>query len=76
MKALSLFHTHAASKKAKGWKAKANQELIAAVKGALAPRRGWQIRYVPGHAGVPLNERADALAREAVSRRATRLPTA
>lgn len=58
----------------KGWKAKANQELIANVKAALSKRAGWQIRYVPGHAGVPLNERADELAREAVSRRATRLP--
>jgi ribonuclease HI len=58
----------------KGWKAKANQELIASVKTALAGRRGWQLVYVPGHAGVPLNERADELAREAVSRRATKLP--
>jgi ribonuclease HI len=59
----------------KGWKAKANQELIANVKSALATRRGWQIRYVPGHAGVPLNERADELAREAVQRRASRMPS-
>ena len=58
----------------KGWKAKANQELVAKVKAALAPRRGWQIRYVPGHAGVPLNERADELARESVTRRASRMP--
>lgn len=59
----------------KGWKAKANQELIANVKSALASRSGWRLVYVPGHAGVPLNERADELAREAVSRRASRLPT-
>jgi ribonuclease HI len=59
----------------KGWKAKANQELIASVKGALAGRRGWRLVYVPGHAGVPLNERADELAREAVSRRASKLPS-
>jgi ribonuclease HI len=59
----------------KGWKAKANQELIANVKLALASRRGWSLVYVPGHAGVPLNERADELAREAVSRRATKLPS-
>jgi ribonuclease HI len=58
----------------KGWKAKANQELIASVKTALSTRRGWQLRYVPGHAGVPLNERADELAREAVQRRASRMP--
>ena len=58
----------------KGWKAKANQELIAGVKSALARRQGWKIVYVPGHAGVPLNERADELAREAVRTRASRLP--
>lgn len=58
----------------KGWKAKANQELIAGVKTALARRQGWRIVYVPGHAGVPLNERADELAREAVRTRASRLP--
>ena len=58
----------------KGWKAKANQELIANVKSALAKRSGWKLVYVPGHAGVPLNERADELAREAVQTRLSRLP--
>jgi ribonuclease HI len=58
----------------KGWKAKANQELIAGIKSALAKRGGWRIVYVPGHAGVPLNERADELAREAVSSRTSKLP--
>jgi len=58
----------------KGWKAKANQELIAGVKVALAKRSGWRIVYVPGHSGVPLNERADELAREAVRTRSSRLP--
>lgn len=58
----------------KGWKAKANQELIAGIKVALARRSGWRIVYVPGHSGVPLNERADELAREAVRTRASRLP--
>ncbi len=59
----------------KGWKAKANQELIAGVKIALS-RRTAAVRlvYVPGHSGVPLNERADELAREAVRTRASRLP--
>ncbi|MCA9591388.1 MAG: hypothetical protein KC657_39100, partial [Myxococcales bacterium] len=33
-----------------------------------------KLAYVPGHAGVPLNERADELAREAVRTRDTRLP--
>lgn len=58
----------------KGWKAKANQELIAKVKEALAGRKNWRLVYVPGHSGVPLNERADELAREAVQRRASKLP--
>ena len=53
----------------KGWKAKANQELVAHTKKALAARPQAKLAYVPGHAGVPLNERADELAREAISRR-------
>lgn len=56
----------------KGWKAKANVELVAAIKAALAGRRATRLVYVPGHAGVVLNERADELAREAVAARATR----
>lgn len=56
----------------KGWKAKANSTLVAAVKEAVA-RRDALLSYVPGHAGVALNERADALARQAVaSRKSTR----
>lgn len=58
----------------KGWKAKANKELIADVKNALKERPTWRIVYVPGHAGVPLNERADELAREAVKTGRSRLP--
>lgn len=54
-----------------GWKAKANQALIAEVKAALAKLPKVKLSYVPGHAGVPGNERADQLAREAVSRRAS-----
>jgi ribonuclease HI len=55
----------------KGWKAKANQELVARAKEAVR-RRGVRLVYVPGHAGVPLNERADQLAREAVQTGRTR----
>lgn len=58
----------------KGWKAKANGELVARVKEALAARPQTKLVYVPGHVGVTLNERADELAREAVSRRSTKLP--
>lgn len=55
----------------KGWKAKANKELIFKLREALRQRPA-RIEYVPGHAGVLLNERADALAREAVERRKSR----
>ena len=55
----------------KGWKAKANQELVARVK-RVVQERGALLRYVPGHEGVPLNERADELAREAITTRRTR----
>jgi ribonuclease HI len=56
----------------KGWKAKANVELIESVREELEDRESTELRYVPGHAGVILNERADALAREAVKARASR----
>jgi ribonuclease HI len=49
----------------KGWKAKVNQELILRTRQVLAGRK-LQVVYVPGHSGVPMNERADELAREAV----------
>lgn len=50
----------------KGWKAKANRELIASIKDALAERPDVRLAYVKGHAGIDLNERADELARRAV----------
>jgi ribonuclease HI len=50
----------------KGWKAKANQELIARIKERMKDVHQLKLVYVPGHAGVPLNERADELARAAV----------
>jgi ribonuclease HI len=53
----------------KGWKAKVNQALIQSIKVAIAARPRVRIVYVPGHAGVPLNERADELAREAIKQR-------
>jgi ribonuclease HI len=55
----------------KGWKAKANGELVARTKQAVE-QRGARLTYVPGHSGVPLNERADELAREAITTRSTR----
>ena len=55
----------------KGWKAKVNVALIASIKEAIAERGRVRFVYVPGHAGVPLNERADELAREAIATRRT-----
>jgi ribonuclease HI len=49
-----------------GWKAKANQELIAQTKRALASRKNVRLVYVAAHVGVTMNERADELAREAI----------
>jgi ribonuclease HI len=55
----------------KGWKAKANQELVEQTK-RLVTKRSALLVYVPGHQGVSLNERADELAREAVRTRSKR----
>jgi ribonuclease HI len=56
----------------KAWKAKANQELILRTKALLAKRPQARLVYVRGHAGVPMNERADELAREAIRQERTR----
>ncbi len=50
----------------KGWKAKANQELVARLRARVSviPRIEWI--KVAGHAGVPENERCDELARAAI----------
>jgi ribonuclease HI len=56
----------------KGWKAKANKELIEGILEKLETRSVIAIVYVPGHAGVPLNERADELAVMAIKTRQTR----
>jgi ribonuclease HI len=50
-----------------GWKAKKNRELVATLRAEAARRPKATLVYVPGHAGVPLNERADELARQAVA---------
>jgi ribonuclease HI len=49
----------------KGWKAKANQGLIADIKKRLAPLNAEFVK-VAGHAGIPENERCDELARNAI----------
>jgi ribonuclease HI len=56
----------------KGWKAKANTELVAELRTKLRTHKETRLVYVPGHSGVLLNERADALAREAVQARKSR----
>ena len=53
----------------KGWKAKANVELIAKMRALLAEFTQLQFEWVKGHAGHVENERCDELAREAVKRR-------
>jgi ribonuclease HI len=55
----------------KGWKAKANVELVETIKQRLASHGATRLVYTPGHAGVALNERADSLARMAVSTRSS-----
>ncbi len=50
----------------KNWKAKANQELIAKLRDLAAKFRYLQFVKVKGHSGVPENERADELARQAI----------
>lgn len=50
----------------RGWKAKANVELIAAIRQALRRRPGISLHWVAGHVGIAENERADALARRGV----------
>jgi ribonuclease HI len=54
-----------------GWKAKANQELVARAKKALSRLSDLELIHVPGHAGVVLNERADVLAVQAVKSEST-----
>jgi ribonuclease HI len=52
----------------KGWKAKANQELVARIRKSVAGFPRLSFVKVAGHAGVPENERCDELARIAISR--------
>jgi ribonuclease HI len=58
----------------KGWKAKANTELILALRGRLRRRPALVIQWVAGHVGVEGNERADVLANRGVSGLSERTP--
>lgn len=51
-----------------GWKAKTNRELIMNIKQRMKNRGNIQLHWVAGHAGIPQNERADALAVAALER--------
>jgi ribonuclease HI len=54
----------------KGWKAKANQDLVQRIRRQLAAfPAALEFVKVAGHAGIPENERCDELARIAVERR-------
>ena len=50
-----------------GWRAKANQQLVAALRDQLRKYGNLRMVKVEGHAGVPENERCDLLARQAVA---------
>ncbi|HEY0714747.1 MAG TPA: ribonuclease H [Polyangia bacterium] len=52
-----------------GWKAKANQELVARLRTRLKDFVDVTFVKVAGHAGVPENERCDELARQAITNR-------
>ena len=53
----------------KPWKPKKNVELIADIRELTRSFPDLRFVKVAGHAGIPLNERVDQLAREAVARR-------
>jgi ribonuclease HI len=50
-----------------GWKAKANQKLVAELRDLLGGYSNLRMVKVEGHAGVPENERCDLLARQAIA---------
>ncbi len=52
-----------------GWKAKANQELVARLRRQVAAFPDLHFVKVAGHAGIPENERCDELARRAIELR-------
>jgi ribonuclease HI len=55
----------------KGWKVRANKELVAKVREALDAHPDTELFHVRGHQGVQLNEHADELAVRAVQSRSS-----
>jgi ribonuclease HI len=51
------------------WKAKANVELVERLRELCSEFTDLRFVKVAGHAGIPLNERTDQLARDAITRR-------
>jgi ribonuclease HI len=51
------------------WKAKANQELVGKLRVLCKQFADLRFVKVAGHAGIPLNERTDELARQAITSR-------
>lgn len=52
----------------KNWKAKANTELVEKLRGLTRQFADLRFVKVAAHSGIPLNERVDELARNAISR--------
>lgn len=52
-----------------GWKAKKNIDLVEEIRAVCREFKDLRFVKVAGHAGIPLNERVDQLARDAVTRR-------
>ena len=50
----------------RGWKAKANQDLVLGLRTRLAQRSAMTLYWIAGHAGITENEKADQLANKGV----------
>ena len=55
----------------KGWKAKANVELVQKMKSLTKNFTSLKVRWVAGHAGIDGNDKADALANQSIQEKNT-----